>query len=147
MAVFYDTRILPKTREELENLIEDLVAHLDALDGCPDLEDGGDQEPWISAQETGPGGEGYWKCEWPGDREWDPADAEPWLGSVERGPEGSQISWSLTGDDHREDEVRRPVAPHPRTRNGTHSLALHIIDGEGAANARSRSSARRRQQA
>ncbi len=128
MAETLNTRNLPKTREELENMIEDLIARLDALDGCPDLEDGGDHEPWISAQETGPGGQGYWNCESPGDREWDAADAEPWLGSVERGPEGSQMGWAFSGDDDREAEVRSRIAPR-RARNGTHSPSLRLIDG------------------
>jgi hypothetical protein len=128
MAETLNTRNLPKTREELEVLIEDLIARLDALDGCPDLEDCGDHEPWVSAQETGPGGQGSWGYGATDDREWDTADAEPWLGSVERAPEASQIGWAFSGDDDREEEVRRQIAPR-RTRNGTQKPVLRVIDG------------------
>jgi hypothetical protein len=128
MAVFPNSISLPKSREELESMIEAALARLDELDGCPDLEDGDDHEPWISAQETGPGGQGSWGHGATDDREWDTADAEPWLGSVERGPEGSQISWAFSGDDDREAEVRSRITPR-RDRNGIHSPALRLIDG------------------
>ncbi len=123
-----DTLFLPESRADLEALIEGLIVRLDAMDGCPDLEDGGDHEPWISAQETGPGGQGCWSYRATDDREWDD-DAEPWLGSVERGPENSQIGWAMSGFDDLEDEVRSRTNPR-RARNGTHSPALRLIDGE-----------------
>ncbi len=128
MATFPNSISLPKNREELESLVERLIARLDELDGDADLEDGSDSEPWISAQETGPGRQGYWNCESPGDREWDIADAEPWLGSVERGPERSQIGWAFSGDDDREAEVRSRITPR-RCRNGTQKPVLRVIDG------------------
>ena len=127
MAVFQDTRNLPKNRADLEALIESLIARLDALDGCPDLEDGGDHEPWISAQETGPGGQGCWGYGATDDREWDD-DGEPSLGSLERGPESSQVAWAFGSSDDFEEEVRRPHRPR-RAGNGTHSPALRLIDG------------------
>ncbi len=128
MATFPNSISLPKNRADLEALIEAALTRLDELDGCPDFEDGGDHEPWISAQETGPGGQGYWNCESPGDREWDAADAEPWLGSVERGPEGSQIGWAFSGDDDREEEMRSRIAPR-RARNTPQKPVLRVIEG------------------
>lgn len=38
---------LKQTRAHLETKIEELIALLDVLDGDPDLEDTGDDEPWI----------------------------------------------------------------------------------------------------
>ncbi|MBX5146372.1 hypothetical protein [Rhizobium lentis] len=54
-------------REQLEAYIEELIVLLDALDGDPDIEDGGDDEPSFSCSRYLNG-----KCEC--DLEEDPAD-------------------------------------------------------------------------
>ncbi len=97
------------SRRVVEDLIEALIGYLDALDGCPDLEDGGDAEPCIGSREIWTGDQSAWAHGQHDERERDPADLEPSLGSLERGPEQSQVGWAFSGDDDREYEpVRRP---------------------------------------
>jgi len=45
MADFLNDIPLPENRQALEDMIEALIARLDAADGNPDLEDGNDAEP------------------------------------------------------------------------------------------------------
>lgn len=54
MATFPNSISLPGNRADLDALIETLIASLDALNDCPDLEDGGDCEPWLGSLERGP---------------------------------------------------------------------------------------------
>lgn len=60
------------SRRAVEDLIEALIASLDALDGCPDLEDGGDAEPCIGSRELWTGDQSAWAFCGDDDREHEP---------------------------------------------------------------------------
>lgn len=66
--------IIQFRRAEIEARIEQLIELLDLLDGDSDLEDGGDDEPWLGGAAR--------RCgrEITDDLEMDTADFEPWLG-------------------------------------------------------------------
>lgn len=85
------------SRQAVEDLIELLIACLDDCDGCPDMEDGGDCEPWIGARELGSSSQASWSIGADDSREWDDYDYEPSLGSLERGPEASQTMLGVSG--------------------------------------------------
>lgn len=51
MADSEHTPLLPENRTDLEALIEAAIARLDLMDPDTDLEDAGDDEPWLGAYE------------------------------------------------------------------------------------------------
>lgn len=106
------------TRRALEDLIEALIASLDAVDGCPDLEDAGDAEPSLGSRELWTGSQSAWADGQHDEREFDTADLEPSLGSLERG-DASQVGWAFSGDDDRELEPSRFHRPIHRNRRFT----------------------------
>jgi hypothetical protein len=127
MATSPNSISLPENRADLEALIEDFIARRDELESCPDLEDGGDHEPWISAQGPGADGQGCWGHGARDDREWDTAVAKPSPWSVERGPGSSQAGWAVSRDDECEEEARCRIAPRG-ARDGTQSPGLRAIE-------------------
>ena len=77
MADSLNTLFLPDTRPALEALIEAAIAHLDALDGDPELEDTGDGEPELGAPEARWGcWNGLWPIAFTADQEADDCDDE-----------------------------------------------------------------------
>lgn len=94
------------SRQAVEDLIQALIGILDEIDGCPDLESGGDAEPWLGSREQWTEDQFAWGSGEHDDREWGASDLEPNLGSIERGA-GSQTGWAMSGDDDREFEPQR----------------------------------------
>lgn len=89
--------------------IERLINMLDEMEPDPDLEENGDDEPWLAWEESGPHDSPYDRRD---DRELDldsdegdgKADDEPMLGAPERHWSHSQASWAAGHYDDREDD-------------------------------------------
>ncbi|MFT3986294.1 hypothetical protein [Aestuariivirga sp.] len=112
MADFLNGMPLPESRQGIEDMIEALIARLDAADDDPDLEDTGDDEPTLGAADSGYGWSGHnlLHSHQPMSDECEAdADNEPSLGALERHPgpfetrQRSQLSWGASGTDDRED--------------------------------------------
>lgn len=107
---------LRKLRREARDQIDRLIRFLDESDLDPDLEDGGDDEPWLGFLDGFPGkGAGTMSCddlERDDSDDEDGADDEPSLGAAEYHPSvfdpyafswrGDQTRWAISGRDDRE---------------------------------------------
>lgn len=119
-----------RNRISIATTIERLIDMLDALDMDPDLEDGGDDEPWLGWPNAGLQANADHVND---DRELDNADDEPWLGVTEQHPHsrvtlhfertviagavlyrdanGSQELWGEGDSDDREGDDERELDP------------------------------------